>query len=73
MEIFIIGNVRRLNNRCSKKDLSWEEDKISLKTKANLVERVGLADRVSISERKNIIINVIDDDKGLTSFCWCIG
>jgi hypothetical protein len=69
VEIFVIGNVRRLTNRHNKKDLSWEDDKIGLKTKANLAERVGLADRVSINERKTIIVDVLKNDEGLASFC----
>jgi hypothetical protein len=46
----------------NKKDLSREEDEISLRTK------VGHIDLISIGKREMIIIDVLDDDEDLTSF-----
>jgi hypothetical protein len=46
----------------TRRDLSWEGDEIGLKMK------VGYVDLVSVGEREKIIIDVLDDDEGLTSF-----
>jgi hypothetical protein len=44
----------------TRRDLSWEGDEISLKAK------VGYADLIIIGERKRIVLDVLDDDEGLT-------
>jgi hypothetical protein len=33
---------------------------------------VGLIDLVNVGERNKIIVDVLDDYKGFTSFYWCI-
>ena len=44
----------------TRRDLSWNGDKISLKVK------VGYADLIIIGERKWIFLDVLDDDEGST-------
>jgi len=44
-----------------------EEDGIIPRTK------VVHADLIRVDEREKIIVNVLGDDGGTTSFCWCIG
>jgi hypothetical protein len=46
----------------TRRDLSWEGNEISLKAK------VGYADLINIGERKQIVLDVLDDDEGSTSF-----
>jgi len=66
MESLVIGKVRRLTDEHDKKYLGWEEDEISIEM------NVGRTDLVGVSERENIIVDALGDDKGSTSFCWRI-